>query len=238
MAERRMFSKTIVDSDAFLDMPMSSQLLYFHLAMRADDDGFINNPKKIQRFIGANDDDLRVLSSKKFIIPFESGVVVIKHWKIQNYIAKDRYTETKYKGEKATLGIDENGSYTTCTQDVDTLSTQVRLGKVRLGEEEAQAPVQPREGSKKFRRPTLEEVSGYCRERGNSVSPERFLDYYESNGWRVGRNSMKDWKSAVRTWERNERDTRPAVKAEPVESGCDPEILEMVRRDYAQRSAR
>ena len=112
MAERRMFAKTIIDSDAFLDMPLSTQCLYFHLNMRADDDGFINNPKKIMRMIGSSDDDLKILATKKFIIPFDSGIVVIKHWKIHNYIAKDRYTETKYKEEKSILSLDENNSYT------------------------------------------------------------------------------------------------------------------------------
>ena len=91
MAERRMFAKTIIDSDAFLDMPATSQLLYFHLAMRADDDGFVNSPKKILRVIGCGEDDLKLLFAKKFLIPFDSGVVVIKHWKIHNYIQKDRY---------------------------------------------------------------------------------------------------------------------------------------------------
>ena len=95
MAERRMFAKTIIDSDAFLEMPQSSQNLYFHLAMRADDDGFINNPKSIMRLIGCKDDDANILIAKKFLIPFESGVVVIKHWKIHNYIRRDTYTETK-----------------------------------------------------------------------------------------------------------------------------------------------
>ena len=99
MAERRMFAKTIIDSDMFLDMPLSTQALYFHLSMRADDDGFINNPRKIQRMIGAADDDLKVLVMKRFILPFDSGVVVIKHWKIHNYIRNDRYKETVYKEE-------------------------------------------------------------------------------------------------------------------------------------------
>lgn len=135
MAERRMFAKTIIDSDAFLDMPHSTQLLYFHLSMRADDDGFINNPKNIMRMIGCKDDDLSVLITKKFIIPFESGVVVIKHWKIHNYIAKDRYKETKYKDEKALLTLDENNSYTTCIQDVYKMDTQDRLGKVSIGKD-------------------------------------------------------------------------------------------------------
>ena len=108
MAERRMFAKTIIDSDAFLDMPLSSQALYFHLSMRADDDGFINNPKKIQRMIGGSDDDLKLLVLKRFVIPFESGVCVIKHWMIHNYIRSDRYKETVYQEEKRQLTIKGN----------------------------------------------------------------------------------------------------------------------------------
>lgn len=111
MAERRMFAKTIIDSDAFLDMPCSTQCLYFHLSMRADDDGFINNPNKIQRMVGCSADDLRLLVAKKFIIPFESGIVVIKHWKIHNYIQKDRYKETVYQEEKSMLEVQSNNSY-------------------------------------------------------------------------------------------------------------------------------
>lgn len=111
MADRRMFAKTIIDSDAFLDMPLSSQSLYFHLSMRADDDGFLNNPKKVQRMIGASDDDLKLLIAKKFLIPFESGVVVIKHWRIHNYIQKDRYKPTVYADEKAQLRVKDNKAY-------------------------------------------------------------------------------------------------------------------------------
>lgn len=141
MAERRMFAKTIIDSDAFLDMPISARLLYYDLGMRADDDGFVNNPKKIIRFVGASEDDLKLLALKKFIIPFESGVVVIKHWKIHNYIRKDTYSETKYKTEKSTLFLDENNAYTSekpiplqsRRRPVDDPSTQVRLGKDSIG---------------------------------------------------------------------------------------------------------
>ena len=134
MAKRRMFATTIIDSDAFLDMPASTQLLYFHLSMRADDDGFINKPKSIMRSCGGNDDDMKLLIAKKFIIPFESGIVVIKHWKIHNLIAKDRYTETKYKEEKSTLMLDENNAYTNCIQDVNKVETQVSIGKVSQGQ--------------------------------------------------------------------------------------------------------
>ncbi|MEY8500618.1 replisome organizer [Enterococcus avium] len=135
MAERRMFAKTIIDSDAFLDMPLSSQALYFHLSMRADDDGFINNPKKIQRMVGSSEDDLKLLIAKRFIIAFESGVIVIKHWKIHNYIQKDRYKPTLYQEEKSILTNKNNNSYTVetdCIHDGYSLETQVRLGKDRL----------------------------------------------------------------------------------------------------------
>jgi hypothetical protein len=219
-----MFAKTIIDSDMFLDMPLSTQALYFHLSMRADDDGFINNPKKIQRMIGASDDDLRVLVMKRFILPFDSGVVVIKHWKIHNYIRNDRYKETVYQEEKAQLDVKENGAYTELSplgipddnQLGDELETQVRLGKDRLvqvsvGKESIEDEASPSTRSKRFTPPTVDEVRAYCLERGNCVNPQRFVDYYSSNGWMVGKNKMKDWKAAVRTWEQKESNSRPAA---------------------------
>jgi hypothetical protein len=135
MAERRMFAKTIIDSDAFLDMPLSTQALYFHLNMRADDDGFINNAKKIQRMIGATEDDLKVLMGKNFIIPFETGIVVIKHWKIHNYIRNDRYKPTVYQEEKALLKEKDNKAYTIGIPNGYQMDTQVRLGKVSIGKD-------------------------------------------------------------------------------------------------------
>ena len=140
MAERRMFAKTIIDSDAFLDMPMSARLLYYDLAMRADDDGFVNSPKKIMRMVGATQDDMSILAIRKFIIPFDNGVVVIKHWYIHNYIRKDTYNETSYKEQKSLLEFDENKSYrlrseTDSLLTVDEPSTQVSLGKDRSGKE-------------------------------------------------------------------------------------------------------
>lgn len=142
MAERRMFAKTIIDSDAFIDMPLSTQALYFHLAMRADDDGFVNNPKRIQRMIGCGDDDMKLLCAKRYILPFDSGVVVIKHWKIHNYIRNDRYKETVYQEEKSQLVLKENGAYTEAyklgipsdNQVVYQMDTQVRLGKDSIGQ--------------------------------------------------------------------------------------------------------
>ena len=112
MAERRMFTQKIIDSDAFLDMPLSSQALYFHLNMRADDDGFINNPKRIQRTVGASDDDLKLLLAKRFVIGFASGVLVIKHWRMHNALRKDRYSPTQYQEEFAMLEVKDNKAYT------------------------------------------------------------------------------------------------------------------------------
>ena len=152
MAERRMFCKSVIDSDTFSDMPLTTQALYFHMGMRADDDGFVNNPKRIQRSIGATVDDLKLLAAKGFIIPFESGVVVVTHWKIHNYIRKDRYNSTRYFNEMSQLTIDESGQYlispvsnmdATCIRpvsemytngipNVDQRLTQVRLDKDRL----------------------------------------------------------------------------------------------------------
>lgn len=160
-----MFSPAIVESDAFVEMPVSSQALYFHLGMYADDDGFVN-PKKIMRIMGAGDDDLKVIIAKRFVLPFESGVVVIKHWLIHNLIRADLYKETLYKDEKAKLGLNKNGAYTELREGVNELKQveapewlrkrredmctvnvtqtvhrlgKVRLGKVRLEKEKAPA---------------------------------------------------------------------------------------------------
>lgn len=200
MAERRMFAKSIIDSDTFMDMPTSSRLLYYDLSMRADDDGFVNSPKKIMRMTGASQDDLKMLIAKSFLIPFESGVVVIKHWKIHNYIQKDRYKETLYTEEKSLLFEKENKEYTLnteCIQIVSSMDTQVSIG------EDSKDKIRKNKiNTKKFIPPKVEEVKEYCIERNNNVDAERFIDYYTSNGWKVGKNSMKDWKAAVRTWER------------------------------------
>ena len=137
MADKRMFSKTIIDSDAFLDMPLSTQALYFHLSMRADDDGFLNNARKIQRIVGGSDDDLKLLLMKKFIISFDGGIIVIKHWRMHNYLRKDRYTPTVYQDEFAMLSVKENGAYTleksngiqSGIPDGNQCVTQVSIGK-------------------------------------------------------------------------------------------------------------
>lgn len=127
MAEKRMFAKTIVDSDAFLDMSLSTQALYFHLSMRADDDGFINNPKKIMRMIGASDDDLKILIAKRFVLTFETGVIVIKHWRLHNTLRKDRYKPTIYQEEFLQLKMKDDGAYTENHADIDYQVVAERL---------------------------------------------------------------------------------------------------------------
>lgn len=325
MAERRMFAKTIIDSDAFIDMPLSTQALYFHLSMRGDDEGFINNPKRIQRMIGATEDDLKLLIAKNFIITFESGVIVIKHWKIHNYIRADRLVKTKYEEEKRLLTTKENGSYTllenqnliedcdderkiaykksslpysfnykikrafegikcpvcgktmtssiknnmptiqhnlpismggeheldnisviclscnTSIQDTETdelnnkevidtwdkiielekngidwfwnldqlkacqpndgqMAAQVSIGKVSIDKNN-------KENSKKknFTPPTLEQLNTFIKEHNLNVDAQVFFDYYESNGWMVGRNKMKSYEATLRRWHRTQK---------------------------------
>lgn len=223
MAERRMFAKTIVTSDAFLDMPATARCLYFTLAMFADDDGFVNNPKSIMRQVGSTTDDMNILIAKKFVLVFDSGVIVIKHWRIHNYIRGDRKHDTKYEDEMAMLTVDKNGAYTTCqpvdNQLTDNCHTEVRLGEVRLGKDTSN-----NSGTKRFVPPTVEEVKAYCIERGNRIDPERFVDYYKSNGWMVGRSHMKDWKAAVRTWEKRDKERNSVKKDKPRN-----EVLEMLQ---------
>lgn len=206
MAERRMFSKKIIDSDAFLDMPLSTQALYFHLSMRADDEGFVGNPKRIRAMIGASEDDLKLLIAKRFILIFESGVVVIKHWKIHNYIQNDRAVPTTYTEERAMLALDDKKSYTECIQDVSKMDTQYRIGKSSIGKDsiEVDSTVPGATPTKKFVKPTVEEIEAYCKERGNNVDSQRFYNFYEAKGWKVGNQPMKNWKACVITWENRE----------------------------------
>lgn len=211
MAERRMFAKSIIDSDSFLDMALSTQALYFHLSMRADDDGFINNPKKLARMLGSSDDEFKVLLAKKFIIGFESGVIVIKHWKIHNYIQKDRYKKTNYADEMALLNTNEINGYTldtSCVQDVSTGKDRLELGKDRVSLD-IEVVKEKRVG---FKKPTLDALQNRISEMNYQVDAVKFLNYYESNGWKVGRNKMKCWKAALATWNSNS-DTKQQPKS-------------------------
>lgn len=224
MADRRMFTVKIVDSDAFLDMPLSAQCLYFHLNMRADDDGFVNNPKKIQRMLGASDDDLRLLLAKRFILGFESGVIVIKHWRMHNLLRKDRYNPTQYQEEFHRLGLKENGAYTetdnhlatTWQPDGNQMATQDRIDKESIGKISNKT-------TKAFTPPSLEDVKAYCQSRHNGVNPQRFFDYYQASDWHdASGKPVKNWKQKVITWEKFTPEQ---------ESGIDPMILRQIREE-------
>lgn len=219
MARRRMFSLDVVDTDRFLDMPSSTQALYFHLGMRADDEGFVASPKRTTAMCGCSADDLNLLAAKGFVKPFESGVLVIVDWKKNNLIRPDRYTPTQFQEEKAQLGIPavNQSAYQRVPQD--------RLGKDRLGkdsvksESKADKPPRPR-----FTPPSEDDAITYFCEQGSSAAEAKsFIDYYAANGWKVGgRSSMKDWQAAARNWLRRAGQyTRPQTRNVSQESPAD-----------------
>jgi hypothetical protein len=170
MAQRRMFSQKIVSSDAFLDMGSSARELYFHLGMYADDDGFIN-PKKIMRMIGASDDDIKLLCAKRFVIPFENGVVVIKHWKINNLIRKDWYQPTIYTEQMKLLTEKDNGSYTE-SNPVNKLLTksQHSIVKSSIVKISLDTPKGVQVKPETFGKPELNELIDYLKEKQGILS--------------------------------------------------------------------
>ena len=207
MAERRMFSKTIIDSDMFLDMSMSAQCLYFHLGMRADDDGFVNNPNRIMRIVGASSNDMSDLVTKRLIIPFDSGVLVIKHWKIHNGIQKDRYKPTVNVNEMDLLVLGRNKEYylksemeTNCIQNVSMLETQVSLDKSSLDKvsqnEDTNQPL------------SVIEVEEYCHSKGYRINAAKFFNHYEAQGWKMGNGlPVRSWKALLAKWQDNDSES-------------------------------
>ena len=196
MAQKRMFSLSIIDTDRFLDMSASAQALYFHLGMHGDDDGFVSAPRKIARAV----------ISKNFVIPFESGVVVITDWNINNTLKNDRYRETVYLQEKSKLCLDSNGRYAvgtnldpTWNQSGTNLEPQPNVTKPNVTERADKPP------RSRFSPPTVEQVRTYCEERGNGIDAAAFVDFYTARGWMLNKTKMKDWRAALRTWERRER---------------------------------
>lgn len=208
MANKRMFALDVIDTDRFCEMPVSARLLYYELGMRGDDEGFVQNPKRIMLTTGTTVDDLKVLAAKGYVILFDSGVLVITHWQKNNFIQKDRFHETTCLAEKAQIQTTDskkyallpagNGLDTVCIQPVSNMEAQIRVDQIRV-EEKTRAP-----SSRRFTPPTVDEVAAYCRERGNAVDAQRFVDFYASKGWKVGSSGMKDWRAAVRNWERQD----------------------------------
>ena len=204
MANKRMFSKDIVNSSKFLKMPATSRLLYYDLGMNADDDGFAEHFMVI-KMTGASQQDLGVLEINGFIKVFDENVLIIVDWKTNNEIKKDRYKPSQYL---SVYSLD-----TICIQDGYKTEPQVRLGKVRLGKDREEESREDQEGTpptakKKFVKPTVEEIKAYCEERKNGVDPERFFAFYESKGWKVGNQPMKNWRMSVITWEKRMEDDK------------------------------
>ena len=244
MAEKRMFTQKIIDSDAFLDMPLSTQSLYFHLNMRADDDGFINNPKRIQRTIGASDDDLKLLIAKRFVICFENGVIVIKHWRMHNTLRKDRYNPTQYQEQFALLDVKDNNAYTekpvnqlatTWQPDGNQLEPQYSIDKISrdkvslvegiIVESDDSAP--PAKTNKK---PTKHKYGEYqnvlLTDDELAKLKEEFFDWQE----RIERlssyiastgKSYKNHLATIRNWARKDQEQGKTRRKEPVPSWMD-----------------
>lgn len=197
MAEKRMFSKKIIDTDWFMDMPATTQNLYFHLSMRADDDGFVASPKRIIKLVGASEDDYKLLIAKAFVIPFESGVCVITDWRINNYLRSDRYTSTIYTEEKEKLIINDKGKYELgiptgipriiSNSNSNTITSNIE--KERINKKERFVP------------PTLEQVTEYAKSKGRGDLASKFLEYYTVANWVDSKgNKVKNWKQKFLTW--------------------------------------
>lgn len=208
-----MFDKTIITSDDFLDMPATARCLYFTLNMYADDDGFVNNPKSIMRQTNSSTDDMNILALKKYVIPFETGVIVITHWKIHNYIKADRYKETDCKAEKAQLRYGQNGEYTKDVE-ISTMSPKC-LQNGYTGKSKS------KDSSSAFTPPTKEEVRAYFKEKGFVIDPDYFFDYYDSDNWLKGnsRNNKKEpmhnWKQTAIQWNKRQLERNPQQKPQP-----------------------
>ena len=222
MAERRMFSKRIINSARFLKMPISCQALYFHLGLEADDDGVVE-AYPVMNMTGATEDDLKVLVAKDFVrVLNEDLVTYITDWHENNKIRADRKVDSIYKNLLIQVAPDADIQQAKPRADTKKLTGQPMdvqwttngqpmdaIGKDSIGKDSINNNICDTPKTKKFKPPTVEEVKAYCKERNNNINAEQFVDFYTANGWKVGKNSMKDWKASVRTWERNHKDDKP-----------------------------
>ena len=246
MADRRMFSKTILSSDKFLDLPLSAQALYFHICLQADDDGFVNCVNKIQRMLAATKADINLLVEKGFLIDLKDNIFVVTHWKVHNRIQNDRYKKTIYLEKKAqireldtrvyTLDPEWNQNGTKADperiQNGSKAEPQVREEKVSRCQhrEERIVPgsggTNTLNGKTRFIPPSIDEVKAYCREMKYDIDTDKFWNYYESNGWMVGKNSMKNWKASVRTWLQRDKSASVRTTHQTNRRRSEPDILD------------
>ena len=199
MAQKRMFDRNVVSSDKFIDLPNSSKALYFMAGMEADDKGFFQ-PRKLQRMCGFSDDDFKLLIAKRYFITFESGVMVVTDWNRNNWLDSRRITETEYIDELNMLKLINQKYEFKLENDI----AKPLLSQYSIEENSIEENSIDNKTIKKFIKPSVEEVKQYCEERNNNIDPQHFIDFYESKGWKVGNNPMKDWKACIRTWEKRD----------------------------------
>ena len=223
MANKRAFSKDFTNTDSFQTIDPSAQALYFHIGVNADDDGFIGNPLSITRCIGVSEKDISVLVDKGFLIPFPGGIYLVTDWLVNNYIRTDRYHSTVHQDffRQVYLSADKRYSLDPNVGIPAVDAVKMRLGKNSI-EEISIDEVMSGQLTNHFIPPSLSEIKEYCIENSIPVDPESFIDYYESNGWKVGKNPMKDWRAAVRVWARNEK--HPSGNTVPDFSGWADEL--------------
>lgn len=223
MARKRMFDSEVINQDSFFDLPMEAKALYFLLGMEADDEGFVS-PRKVLRLYGGTDDSIRLLAVKNFIIPFESGVIVITDWQNNNWLDKRRVKPTIYQDEKNQLLLNEgtgkyelaNPSHINCLANAKQMLRENRIEENRIEENRVEensnniVDIEQKKKEKtkrnKFVPPTLEEVQAYCIERNNTVDPITFYDYYNAGNWSDAKgNKIKNWKQKLITWEKRQQ---------------------------------
>jgi len=202
MAKRRMFSSAIVLSDVFLDMPASARCLYFTFGMTADDDGFVNNPRSVMRQIGATEEDLQTLLRLRYILGFDSGVICVKHWRINNYIRSDRYSETTYREEKATLTLDAKGAYTEKDKGgIPVVYQETEDGIPNMG----RPSIDKDSVDKDIWHPALGDIELFCQKEGLTVSPYAFWKTFEERNWMQDGEPVRNWKAMLKAWDRAKR---------------------------------
>lgn len=228
MASKRMISLSVIDTDAFLEMPLSTQALYFHLNLRADDDGFVGSPKIITRTVGASEDDLKLLVAKRFILLFEDGVIVIKHWRLHNTLSANRYKETNFIEDKKLLRVKENKAYTFSEEGVPLDDTKLIESSKRQVDKQKTSNRRTKDEqktntdkksqdkssidknsigeSRESVPPTLAQVQAYCLSRNNNIKADLFFEYYEARGWKLNDKPVVSWQALVRAWEKREKE--------------------------------
>lgn len=222
-----MFTKKVTDDDSFMELSASAQALYLHLSMSADDDGFCNQVNLSMFKAHASVQDLEALLEKRYLIQFDTGVIVIRHWRMANALRKDRYTPTVFKEELSNLDVLETGAYDWLPNGCQSVAN--RLPQDRLGEDKKE-----KKGGR-FTPPSLEDVTAYINEKGIVLDPEAFIDFYTSKGWKVGSSTMKDWQAAARNWARRDKQNEPKKSEQKPSTGGmakDNKFMDYDQREY------